>query len=139
MSRIARRLSLFVAFVCLLTASEALAAPGQRAARKARFVVELTGTNNLNTATEAQLALLPGVGASKARRIVEHRAKRKFTSTAQVMRVKGIGKKTYRKLKPHLAVSGLTTLVRSKRPAEAVVTPKPQATRTPVKAARRVQ
>lgn len=136
MSCVARHLALLVAAAFLLTASEAAAAPGKRAAPRARTTVELTGVINLNTATEAQLALLPGVGASKARAIVELRSKRKFTSTDQVMKVKGIGKKTYRKLKPHLAVSGLTTLVRSRKPARAVEAPVHQASRTPVKAAR---
>lgn len=137
MSIATRPLTLFVAVVSLLAASEAAADTARRGPPKARTTVELTGVINLNTATEAQLGLLPGVGASKARAIVALRSKKKFTSTDQVMKVKGIGKKTYRKLKPHLAVSGQTTLVRSKKPARAAMAPAHEVSRAPVRAARR--
>ncbi len=70
----------------------------------------VTGVVNLNTATEAQLEMLPGIGPAKAHRIVELRQQRRLTATDQVMQVKGIGPKSYRKLKPFLTVAGPTTL-----------------------------
>ena len=71
----------------------------------------LRGKLNLNTATEEQLRMLPGIGESKARRIVEFRTKRgKFKRVRDLRRVKGIGYKTLKKLSPFLAVKGKNTL-----------------------------
>lgn len=74
---------------------------------------QLSGVVNINTADEDQLTQLPGIGEKKARLIIAERQKRKFASTDQLMRVKGIGLRTYRRLKPHLAVSGATTIERA--------------------------
>ena len=71
----------------------------------------LRGKLNLNTATEEQLQTLPGIGASKARRILEYREKNgKFARVRDLRRVKGIGYKTLKKLSPYLTVKGQTTL-----------------------------
>jgi competence protein ComEA len=71
---------------------------------------KVSGVANLNNATPAQLVLLPGVGEKAAARIVEHRKKTPFTRVEELVKVKGFGKKKFDKLKPHLAVSGATTL-----------------------------
>lgn len=68
------------------------------------------GVINLNTATPAQLELLPGVGPAMSAKIVAHRERRPFTSVAQLRRVKGVGPTTYARLKPHARVDGPTTL-----------------------------
>ena len=73
------------------------------------------GVVNINEASADQLTLLPGIGRSKAQRIVAYRTKRKFRQTYEIVRVKGIGQRTFRHLKPLLTISGPTTL--SKRPA----------------------
>jgi competence protein ComEA len=65
---------------------------------------------NINTATAAELALLPGVGPSKAEAIVKYRAASPFKQVDQIMRVKGIGKKSFQSMKPYLTVEGPTTL-----------------------------
>ncbi|MCB9734420.1 MAG: helix-hairpin-helix domain-containing protein [Deltaproteobacteria bacterium] len=72
---------------------------------------------NINTATAQQLTFLPGIGASRAERIVAYREKRPFKEVVELARVKGIGLKTVRKLKPWLRVSGPTTLA-SRIPGE---------------------
>jgi competence protein ComEA len=69
-----------------------------------------TGVINLNTATAKQLTWLPGVGPSRAERIVAYRERHPFAKVLHLARVKGIGLKTVNKLKPWLAVKGQTTL-----------------------------
>jgi competence protein ComEA len=58
-------------------------------------------TINLNTATVDQLTTLPGVGRKTAELIVEYRTKSGgFKKIEELMNVKGIGEKTFLKLKP---------------------------------------
>jgi comEA protein len=71
----------------------------------------LVGVLNINTASEDQLQMLPGIGPAKAERVVAYRTKRgKFQRVRDLRRVKGIGYKTVKKLEPHLTVKGPTTL-----------------------------
>lgn len=73
------------------------------------------GVVNLNEATPEQLEFLPGVGPSKAKAIVDHRKAHPFKRVEELTRIKGIGKKTFARLRPLLSLSGPTTL--SERPA----------------------
>jgi comEA protein len=60
---------------------------------------------NLNTATQAQLETLPGVGAKAAQRILDYRKENgSFKKIEDLMNVKGFGEKTFLKLKPMLTV-----------------------------------
>jgi competence protein ComEA len=60
---------------------------------------------NLNTATAADLQALPGVGAATARLIIEHRDKNGgFKKIEELMNIKGIGEKSFLKLKPLVTV-----------------------------------
>lgn len=54
-------------------------------------VLAMGGKLNLNTATEAELALLPGIGPSLARALAEARSKRPFASWEDVDAVPGVG------------------------------------------------
>jgi competence protein ComEA len=69
----------------------------------------LTGVVNINTATADELRLLPGIGPAKARLVIEYRTAHPFRTVEELARVKGIGPKTVRKLRPHLTVRGATT------------------------------
>lgn len=87
---------------------------GQALAASKKTKVQLSGVVNLNTATAAQLDLLPGIGEKAARRIVEHRAKTPFVKVEDLRKVKGFGAKKLEKLRPYLATSGQTTIVAKK-------------------------
>lgn len=70
-----------------------------------------TGVVNLNDASAEQLERLPGIGPSRAQAILELRARlKRFTRIEDLLRVKGIGRATFRKLRPLLTLDGPTTL-----------------------------
>ena len=71
--------------------------------------VPMIGVLNVNRATEAELRLLPGIGKGRAAAIVARRAKRPFASLNEVARIRGL-KSIVRRLRPHLALDGETTL-----------------------------
>jgi len=60
---------------------------------------------NINTAGVDQLSTLPGIGEKKALRIIEFRKKNgRFKKTRDIMKVKGIGEKTFKKFAPKIRV-----------------------------------
>ena len=68
------------------------------------------GVVNVNTATESELCHLPGIGPKKAAAIISARQQKPFKSPKDLLRVKGIGRKSLKKLLPYVTVSGQTTL-----------------------------
>ena len=64
------------------------------------------GKINLNTATVQQLVSLPGIGEKKAQAIVEYRTIHgPFRNKDELMKVKGIGPKTFERLKDLVTIS----------------------------------
>lgn len=60
---------------------------------------------NINTASQSQLQSLPGIGASKAKAIIEYRESLgDFSRIEDITNVKGIGKKLLAKLKGKITV-----------------------------------
>ncbi len=68
------------------------------------------GVVNLNDASEDELARLPGIGPGKARAIAEHRHAHPFRRIDELTKVKGIGRKTFGRLRPYITTVGPTTL-----------------------------
>jgi competence protein ComEA len=85
-------------------------APSVSAPLKPRAAAPASGVVNLNEASSEELERLPGVGPTKARAIVEHRRAHPFHKIDEITKVKGIGRKTYGKLRPYITVVGPTTL-----------------------------
>lgn len=60
---------------------------------------------NLNTATQAQLETLPGVGPVMAGKILAWRQEHgQFTRVEELQEVSGVGAKTFERLKPLVTV-----------------------------------
>ena len=69
-----------------------------------------SGVVNVNSATAEELALMPGVGPTKAQAIIRYRTEHgAFKRVEDLAAVKGIGEKGLEKLRPHVALEGKTT------------------------------
>jgi competence ComEA-like helix-hairpin-helix protein len=99
-------------WVAAAARSEAIRdAPTERTAAATRCGSPgFAGKVNLNQAGERELDLLPGIGPTKAQRIVAWRAQHgPFQRLRDLRRVKGFGRKTVLKLTPYLTLDGPTT------------------------------
>jgi competence protein ComEA len=93
-------------FLVLLLALAAPIAAQDKPAAKAKTAAAPSSPVNLNTATVQQLEALPGVGTRTAQLIVEHRQKNGgFKKVEELMNIKGIGEKSFLKLKPLVTVT----------------------------------
>ena len=100
----------------LLAGGFALAAPvppGAATTGKAKRPAG-RGVLNLNSATLDQIDALPGVSPKLAAAVVAERAVRPFGRTEDVLRVQGMSKKRFERLRPLLAVSGPSSFVPAK-------------------------
>lgn len=60
---------------------------------------------NINTATKEILIMLPGIGESTAEKIINYRETHNgFKKIEHIMKVKGIGKKKFEKLKEYITI-----------------------------------
>jgi competence protein ComEA len=70
----------------------------------------IQGVVNVNTATQEELQLLPGIGESRAAAVIEARKRRGgFQKLEDLLEVKGIGESGLARLRPHLTLEGKTT------------------------------
>lgn len=101
--------------LALLTSHSATAQPKSHpkdGARVEQQADDSAGVVNINSASAEELMRLPGVGPAKADAILALRERlKRFPKIATIMRVRGIGRKTYARLKPMLTLEGPTTLV----------------------------
>lgn len=66
----------------------------------------VSGLININSADEAALDTLPGIGPAKAKAIIDYRAASGgFKSIEEIKEVKGIGDVTYEKLKDQITIN----------------------------------
>jgi competence ComEA-like helix-hairpin-helix protein len=85
--------------------------------------IRLEGVVNLNSATPDELRLIPGVGPARVRNILAYRRAHPFRTVDELARIKGIGRKTIRHWRMHLAVGGPSTAQRVLRPDSPEVGP----------------
>jgi competence protein ComEA len=91
--------------LCATLVLSSSAAAQSATAPDARAQTGVKSAINLNTATLDQLETLPGIGRKTAERIIEFRTKSGgFKRIEELMNVKGIGEKSFLKLKPLIVV-----------------------------------
>ncbi len=69
---------------------------------------------DIRTAPKEELILLPGIGEKRALDIIAYREQKQFENVNELLQIKGIGPKTYEKMKPMLLLFG-----ESETPSEA--------------------
>ena len=79
----------------------------QRAAKPpVSATIVSTEVVNLNSATAAQIATLPGIGPKTADLVVQYRVKNgPFKKIEEIMNVRGVGEKSFLKIKDRLTVT----------------------------------
>jgi competence protein ComEA len=99
MTRSALVLTALVVFSSPLIAQRTAKAPEATAAVSTEVV-------NLNSATAAQIASLPGIGLKTADLVVQYRVKNgPFKKIEEIMNVRGVGEKSFLKIKDRLTVA----------------------------------
>ncbi|HSN13703.1 MAG TPA: helix-hairpin-helix domain-containing protein [Anaeromyxobacteraceae bacterium] len=89
-----------------------LAAPHALAAKKALGPGERI---DVNRATVSELMRLPGVGEKRAQAIVAYRARQPFRRPEDVVRVKGLGRSWYAKVKANLVAGAAIPVATARR------------------------
>jgi competence protein ComEA len=66
--------------------------------------VSLFAKIDINTATMSELHSLKGIGHKKATAIIEYRKEHRFTKIEDIIKVKGVGKRVFEKIKDEIEV-----------------------------------
>ncbi|HCU23910.1 MAG TPA: competence protein ComEA [Deltaproteobacteria bacterium] len=105
---------LSAAFLPLFSLCFVLAAPSGASAKAVEGVV------NVNTATAAELTMLPGIGKVKAEQIIQQRQSKPFASIEELKSIPGLGAKRFEAMRPHLVTEGATTAKSVSAPKQSV-------------------
>jgi competence protein ComEA len=98
-------LSALVSAALIAFVPPAASAQEKPAGRPAPAATAVRSAVNINTATATDFEGLPGIGARTAARIIEYRQKNgPFKKIEELMNVRGVGEKSFLKLKPQLTV-----------------------------------
>ena len=103
-----RSLAFTLAAVLIAGSLTSLAAyaQGPSARQSAQASKPAAAVVNINTAATAELEALPGVGPALAARIIDYRQKYgPFKKIEDLMSVRGIGEKSFLKLKPLVTIA----------------------------------
>ena len=102
--------ALLATVVALVLCAGGATTSAQKSAAKPASSAAAGAVVNLNTATASQIATLPGIGEKAAQRIIEYREKNGgFKKIEELMNVKGIGEKSFLKLKALVTVGDVKT------------------------------
>lgn len=82
--------------------------PGSATLGKAKRAAP-TGVLNLNSATLDEIDALPGISPAVAAAVVAERTARPFARPDDLLRVQGVSRRRFERLRPHLTVTGATT------------------------------
>ncbi len=94
--------------VAMLVCFSSYPAEAQRATKPP--VAASTEVVNLNNATAAQIAALPGIGLKTAELVVQYREKNgPFKKIEEIMNVRGVGEKSFLRIKDRLTVAAPKT------------------------------
>jgi competence protein ComEA len=99
------RLLVFVVALCALNADRAWAAERDAASPEhGPPSAEQDARININEAGADVLVQLPGIGPSRAQAIIAEREKRRFRRVEDIIRVPGIGRKTFGRIRDSIRV-----------------------------------
>jgi competence ComEA-like helix-hairpin-helix protein len=100
------RSALVLLFALAILAASPVGAQRAQPAAKPPVPASAAETVNLNSATAAQIASLPGIGVKTAELVVQYRQKNgPFKKIEEIMNVRGIGEKSFLRIKDRLTVA----------------------------------
>lgn len=103
MTHIKKMFSMILVVTMLFAFSGQVFAQGNQSQEKTPAVK--SAKININTAGAEELEKLPRVGEKTAQRIIEYRQKNgKFKRIEDIMKIKGIGEKTFKKMEDMISV-----------------------------------
>ena len=107
--------ALLLAALAALALQSPVHAQRASATSEERSEASTEGVINIQTASAEELQRLPGIGPSKAEAIIAQRTRTPFRRVEDILRVRGIGRATFRRLRPYLSVAGPSTLMHDVR------------------------